>query len=162
MKKSYSTDDRNHVNAWTCQTRFTKGRIRSPRDSRTRTRTRAMTDGQSFETESPWNSDYINYCARIARHWFMNDQLWTFKKYYSRYVDNRKLFRKSNDGREWKGNSLPGSVFKNVSHLQIKVLLHIEYLVTASESRSGLMIDSETKRFETEIKSDCFLGCLRG
>ena len=31
--------------------------------------------------------------------------------------------------------------------------MHIEYLVTASESRSGLMIDSKTRGFETEIKS---------
>ena len=31
--------------------------------------------------------------------------------------------------------------------------MHIEYLVTASESRSGLMIDSKKRRFETEIKS---------
>ena len=29
--------------------------------------------------------------------------------------------------------------------------------MTASESRSGLMIDSKRRRFETEIKSDFFL-----
>ena len=46
------------------------------------------------------------------------------------------------------------SITRIVSHLQIKTFfLHIEYLVTASESRSGLMIDSKTRRFETEIKS---------